>query len=302
LALYLQAEKISKSFGDFKAVDEVSIQIEPGKCFALLGPNGAGKTTTIDMLIGLQKPDNGKVEVFGKAYSSARSKIYSEIGIVLQQTNLYKKFTVHETLSLFASFYEDSEKPEDMIDLLQLKSKTNERLEKLSGGMKQRLHLACALIHKPKLLFLDEPTTGLDPQSRQLLWSLIESLKKERECGILLTTHYMEEAEHLADSVGIIDHGKIIEQGSPHELIQKLSFKNSMIIEVENSFDQKVLNAKGFESNFKGLLEKRFDQFDDGISADLSQVSEMEGIKNISFRQSNLEDVFIKHTGRGIRD
>ncbi len=302
MALYLQADKISKSFGDFKAVDEVSIQIEPGNCFALLGPNGAGKTTTIDMLIGLQKPDQGQVQVFGKSFQNAKSSIYSEIGIVLQQTNLYKKFTVHETLSLFASFYENSESPNDLIELLQLKSKTNERIEKLSGGMKQRLHLACALIHKPKLLFLDEPTTGLDPQSRQLLWSLIEGLKKERGCGILLTTHYMEEAEHLADLVGIIDHGKIIEKGSPHELIQKLAFKNSMIVEVENDFDQSILNAKGFETNFKGLLEKRFDQFDDQISSDLSKVSEMTGIKNISFRQSNLEDVFIKHTGRGIRD
>ena len=297
---FLEANDISKSFGDLVAVDKVNIQIKPGHCFALLGPNGAGKTTTIDMLIGLKKPDSGSVVVMGQDFKKNAKKIFEQIGVVLQQTNLYKKLTVRETLSLFSSFYKDVEPIEKMLDLLELNSKADERLEKLSGGLKQRLHLACALIHKPKLLFLDEPTTGLDPQSRQLLWKLIQSLKAENGCSIILTTHYMEEAEFLADDVGIIDHGKIIEQGSPHALIQKLSFKNSMVVEVEEKVDS--FEEKSFELNSKGFSEKRFDDFDDDISQLLKKVSHMKKVKNISFRQSNLEDVFMKFTGRGIRD
>ncbi|MEI9812885.1 MAG: ABC transporter ATP-binding protein [Acidobacteriota bacterium] len=185
-----------------------------GECFGLLGPNGAGKTTTIEICEGLTDPDAGVVEVLGLRWETHARELRERLGIQLQETQLAEKITVLETVQLFRSFFRQGPSPEDLIGLVQLQEKRDARVGTLSGGQKQRLALACALAGNPDLLFLDEPTTGLDPQARRQLWDLITQFKKDGRT-ILLTTHYMDEAEQLCDHVAIIDHGKSIALGTP---------------------------------------------------------------------------------------
>jgi ABC-2 type transport system ATP-binding protein len=205
------------------AVNGLDLTVGAGECFGLLGPNGAGKTTTIEILEGLTLPDSGDVEILGTAWreGAAGRALRERLGIQLQETQLADKLTVTETLALFRSFYKQSHTVDEVLALVELEEKRKARVVTLSGGQKQRLAVACALVSKPELLFLDEPTTGLDPQSRRQLWDII---RRFRAAGgtVLLTTHYMEEAERLCDRVAIMDHGKIIAQGTPKELIASL--------------------------------------------------------------------------------
>jgi ABC-2 type transport system ATP-binding protein len=203
------------------AVDGLSLAVTRGECFGLLGPNGAGKTTTIEILEGLLAPDEGSVEVFGLRWSSHEAELRQRLGIQLQETQLSEKLTVEETLRLFRSFYARGPTIPELLDTVELQGKRRSWVGRLSGGQKQRLSVACALAGDPELLFLDEPTTGLDPQLRRQLWDV---LGRFRAAGgtILLTTHYMEEAETLCDRVGIVDHGRIIALGTPAELIASL--------------------------------------------------------------------------------
>jgi len=205
------------------AVAGLDLTVAAGECFGLLGPNGAGKTTTIEILEGLTPPDTGDVEILGTPWrdGAAGRALRERLGIQLQETQLADKLTVNEVLGLFRSFYRQSHTVEEVLALVELEEKRNARVVTLSGGQKQRLAVACALVSKPELLFLDEPTTGLDPQSRRQLWEII---RRFRAAGgtVLLTTHYMEEAERLCDRVAIMDHGKIIAQGTPKELIASL--------------------------------------------------------------------------------
>jgi ABC-2 type transport system ATP-binding protein len=212
---------LRKSYGDVKAVDGLDLEIRAGECFGLLGPNGAGKTTTIEICEGLLDRDEGDLQLLGMTWENEPDALKEKLGIQLQDTQLSEKLTVKETLELFRSFYEKGRAVETVIDLVQLDEKKNARVGTLSGGQKQRLAIACALVGDPELLFLDEPTTGLDPQSRRQLWSLIEEFKATGRT-ILLTTHYMDEAEKLCDRVAIVDHGHIIAQGTPHELIDSI--------------------------------------------------------------------------------
>lgn len=212
---------LRKSYGDVRAVDGLDLEIRPGECFGLLGPNGAGKTTTIEICEGLLDRDEGDVQLLGMTWEGQADGLRERLGIQLQDTQLSEKLTVTETLELFRSFYQKGREVSAVIDLVQLEEKRNARVGTLSGGQKQRLAIACALVGDPELLFLDEPTTGLDPQSRRQLWSLIEEFKSTGRT-ILLTTHYMDEAEKLCDRVAIVDHGHIIAQGSPHELIDSI--------------------------------------------------------------------------------
>lgn len=221
----LRARGLRKNFKNLVAVDGVDLAVEPGECLALLGPNGAGKTTTVEMLEGLLPPDAGVVEVFGKDLKANRREILEGVGVLLQETNLYKRYTVRETLALFGSFYRTAKEPEEIMERLSLTDKADVQLRKLSGGQKQRAYLGCALVNDPKLLFLDEPTTGLDPQARRAIWELLGALKTEGR-GILLTTHYMEEAERLADRVAVIDHGKIIAEGRTKDLTKDGSLED----------------------------------------------------------------------------
>ena len=210
-----------KRYGDVVAVDGLSFAVDRGECFGLLGPNGAGKTTTIEILEGLLEPDSGEVEILGLQWRTHERELRQRLGIQLQETQLSEKLTVEETLRIFRSFYHRGRTIDELLRIVELESKRASWVGKLSGGQKQRLAIACALAGAPDLLFLDEPTTGLDPQSRRQLWEL---LKRFRADGgtIVITTHYMDEAEILCDRVAIVDHGKMITEGSPQDLIASL--------------------------------------------------------------------------------
>ena len=219
--LAVRCEGLRKHYGDVVAVDGLSLHVERGECFGLLGPNGAGKTTTIEILEGLLTPDAGDVEVLGLRWRSDEHALRQRLGIQLQETQLADKLTVEETLRLFRSFYHRGLPIDELLGMVELESKRRSAVGKLSGGQKQRLSIACALAGRPDLLFLDEPTTGLDPQSRRQLWDV---LGRFRAAGgtVLLTTHYMDEAETLCDRVAIVDHGKLIALGTPKDLIASL--------------------------------------------------------------------------------
>ena len=217
----LSVRGLRKAYKDVVAVDGIDLDVHPGECFGLLGPNGAGKTTTIEICEGLTEADGGEVRVLGRSWSSDARELRERLGIQLQDTQLTDKLSVAETLRLFRSFYRQGITVEDAIGLVQLQEKRNARISDLSGGQKQRLALACALVGDPELLFLDEPTTGLDPQARRQLWDLITAFKSKGRT-ILLTTHYMDEAEQLCDRVAIMDHGHIIALGTPNELMSQV--------------------------------------------------------------------------------
>jgi ABC-2 type transport system ATP-binding protein len=217
----LRVEGLKKAYDEVVAVDGLNLQVETGECFGLLGPNGAGKTTTIEICEGLLAADSGSVEVLGRRWESDANDLRELLGIQLQDTQLSEKLTVDETLTLFQSFYRDARDVGDVIDQVELGEKRYSRVGGLSGGQKQRLAVACALVGDPQLLFLDEPTTGLDPVSRRQMWELISKFQAEGRT-IVLTTHYMEEAERLCDRVAIVDHGRIIALGTPRELIDKV--------------------------------------------------------------------------------
>jgi len=212
---------LKKSYGDVVAVDGLDLEVRHGECFGLLGPNGAGKTTTIEICEGLLASDAGDVVVLGQTWEANADELRERLGIQLQDTQLADKLTVRETIDLFRSFYRRSRDAKDVIEKVQLDEKTNARVGTLSGGQKQRLAIACALVGDPELLFLDEPTTGLDPQSRRQLWGLIEDFRSTGRT-IVLTTHYMDEAERLCERVAIVDHGHVIAMGSPNELIETI--------------------------------------------------------------------------------
>jgi ABC-2 type transport system ATP-binding protein len=217
----LSVQGLRKAYSDVVAVDGLDLEVRSGECFGLLGPNGAGKTTTIEICEGLLAADSGRVEVLGRRWETDADQLRQLLGIQLQETQLSEKLTVEETLTLFQSFYREPRDIGDVIDKVELGEKRSSRVGGLSGGQKQRLAVACALVGNPELLFLDEPTTGLDPQSRRQFWDLIEKFQAEGKT-ILLTTHYMEEAERLCDRVAIVDHGHVIALGTPNELMESI--------------------------------------------------------------------------------
>ncbi|HEX9382773.1 MAG TPA: ABC transporter ATP-binding protein [Gemmatimonadaceae bacterium] len=217
----LRVQGLRKAYDDVVAVDGLDLQVQTGECFGLLGPNGAGKTTTIEICEGLLAADSGSVEVLGRHWESDARDLRELLGIQLQDTQLSEKLTVDETLTLFQSFYREARDVGEVINQVELEEKRNSRVGALSGGQKQRLAIACALVGNPQLLFLDEPTTGLDPVARRQLWDLISKFQAEGKT-IVLTTHYMEEAERLCDRVAIVDHGHVIAMGTPRDLIDSV--------------------------------------------------------------------------------
>src|SRR5215510_14298367 len=216
------------------AVNGLDLAIETGECFGLLGPNGAGKTTTIEILEGLLDATRGEIAILGMKWGQADDNIRQVLGISLQETKLSEKLTVLETLTMFRSFYHQGISAREALERVSLEEKLDARVGKLSGGQKQRLAVACALIGDPKLLFMDEPTTGLDPQSRRQLWDIIRTFKSQGRT-VLLTTHYMDEAERLCDRVAVVDHGKVIAEGSPRELIASLGGEHVLDFSLMNS-------------------------------------------------------------------
>jgi ABC-2 type transport system ATP-binding protein len=212
---------VRKFFKEVKAVNGVSFKIQPGEFLALLGPNGAGKTTLVEMIEGLQFPDEGEILIAGKRWKNNRQELHQIIGISLQETRFMEKLTAFETMRLFASFYKlNSERVNEVIEMVGLDEKKKAYVGNLSGGQRQRLALGIALLNKPQLLLLDEPTTGLDPNARREIWNILTNLKKEQNTSLVLTTHYMEEAEFLCDRIIIMDHGEILTEGSLHEILE----------------------------------------------------------------------------------
>lgn len=226
----LRVANLRKSYGDVVAVNGLDLEVPAGQCFGLLGPNGAGKTTTIEICEGLTSPDSGVVEVLGRQWARDGDDLRQRLGIQLQDTQLTDKLTVTETVRLFRSFYRQGPSAEEAIALVRLEEKRAARVVTLSGGQKQRLALACALAGDPELLFLDEPTTGLDPQARRQLWELIETLRHAGKT-ILLTTHYMDEAERLCDDLAIMDRGAVIARGTPRGLIESIGDGHAATLE-----------------------------------------------------------------------
>ena len=304
----LRVRQLRKAYKDVVAVDGLDLEVQAGECFGLLGPNGAGKTTTVEICEGLTAPDSGEVEVLGLRWSSDASQLRQRLGIQLQDTQLSEKLTVYETVRLFRSFFRQGAGASSVIARVQLEEKQNSRVGDLSGGQKQRLALACALVGDPDFLFLDEPTTGLDPQARRQLWELIEEFKKSGRT-ILLTTHYMDEAEHLCDRVAIIDHGKQIALGSPRELIASNCAEQMVEFTAGNS--SKSVDVPALQ-RIDGVREVRTEN-----GAVLLQVSELHTVvprllaeltrQNVALTElrthsATLEDVFVSLTGRHLRD
>jgi len=294
--------------GKVEAVRGLNLEIQTGECFGLLGPNGAGKTTTIEILEGLLQPTSGEVTILGHTWQQNPRELREWLGISLQETRLSEKLTVRETIELFSSFYREPRLSSEVLEQLQLTEKTDAWVGKLSGGQRQRLAVATALVGNPKVLFLDEPTTGLDPQSRHQLWDIIRSFQRNGGT-VLLTTHYMDEAERLCDRLAIIDHGQIIAEGTPSDLIDRLGGHHVVEFSVSGNSDSTRLDLwralPGVESvrHDDGLMNLNVREPHRTIPALLDAVeSQGAQLLHLTTRQASLEDVFVRLTGRHLRE
>ena len=306
----IECRDLRKTYdGKVEAVRGLSLQIEGGECFGLLGPNGAGKTTTIEILEGLLEPTSGEVTILGRSWQKNQREVREWLGISLQETRLSEKLTVRETIELFASFYREPRSADEVLDDLQLGEKADAFVGKLSGGQRQRLAVATALVGNPRVLFLDEPTTGLDPQSRRQLWDIIRNFQRSGGT-ILLTTHYMDEAERLCDRLAIVDHGQIIAEGTPSQLIEQLGGHHVVEFEASgNSADGAALESwralPGVESvrHDDGLVSLTVREPHLTIPALLGAVEKHGSqLLHLTTRQASLEDVFVNLTGRHLRE
>ncbi len=311
----IEAENLTKKFGSLIAVDHIDIKVKRGEIFGFLGPNGAGKTTTINMLITLLKPDEGWATVAGYDVVKEASSVRQSIGIIFQDMTIDRNLTAYENLYIHGKLYgirgsELKKRIDEVLEFVELKEWKNVILRKFSGGMIRRLEIARGLMHLPKVLFMDEPTLGLDPQTRVHIWEYIERLRKENDVTILLTTHYMEEAERLSDRVAIIDHGKIIALDTPQNLINSLG-GDVIYIHLETSENaekfKEIIKENGLISNIKvvkggqiALTVKNAPE----VTPKLFDIAHTENIKikEIVYHRPTLEDVFLQLTGRKIRE
>jgi ABC-2 type transport system ATP-binding protein len=310
----IQCRDLRKTYdGKVEAVRGLNLEIQTGECFGLLGPNGAGKTTTIEILEGLLQPTSGEVSILGHSWRENAREMREWLGISLQETRLSEKLSVRETVELFASFYREPRWSDEVLEELQLTEKADSWVGKLSGGQRQRLAVATALVCNPKILFLDEPTTGLDPQSRRQLWDIIREFQRGGGT-VLLTTHYMDEAERLCDRLAIVDHGEIIAEGSPPDLIERLGGHH--VVEFAVSAAKTGGNSDGAAvAAWRALPSVESVREDDGmvalsvkephltIPALLDAVGKQGSVlEHLTTRQASLEDVFVRLTGRHLRE
>ena len=315
----IQCRDLRKTYdGKVEAVRGLNLEIHTGECFGLLGPNGAGKTTTIEILEGLLDPTSGEVSILGHSWRENAREMREWLGISLQETRLSEKLTVRETVDLFASFYREPRSSEEVLEQLQLTEKADSWVGKLSGGQRQRLAVATALVCNPKILFLDEPTTGLDPQSRRQLWDIVREFQRSGGT-VLLTTHYMDEAERLCDRLAIVDHGEIIAEGSPADLIERLGGHHVVEFAVGAAIAREAktnVNSDGASLNaWRALPSVESVHEDDGmvalsvkephltIPALLDAIGKQGStLQHLTTRQASLEDVFVRLTGRHLRE
>jgi ABC-2 type transport system ATP-binding protein len=308
MAVAIQCRDLRKTYdGKVEAVRGLNLEIQVGECFGLLGPNGAGKTTTIEILEGLLQPTSGEVSILGHSWTENEREMREWLGISLQETRLSEKLTVRETIDLFASFYREPRPTEEVMEQLQLTEKADSWVGKLSGGQRQRLAVATALVCNPKILFLDEPTTGLDPQSRRQLWDIIRAFQQNGGT-VLLTTHYMDEAERLCDRLAIVDHGQVIAEGTPPDLINRLGGHHVVEFSVSGNHTAALAawrNLPSVESvrEDNGLIALNVKQPHLTIPALLEAIQTQDGtLQHLTTRQASLEDVFVNLTGRHLRD
>jgi ABC-2 type transport system ATP-binding protein len=298
-----------KRYGDVTALAGLDLEVHAGECFGMLGPNGAGKTTTVEILEGLRVPDDGEVEVLGDRWQGDNLPLRKRLGIQLQETKFPEKLQVREVVALFRSFYPRGYAIADLLALVGLEEKATAQVRTLSGGQKQRLSLGCALVGDPELLFLDEPTTGLDPQSRHQTWGIVESLKA-RGRTVLLTTHYMEEAARLCDRVGVVDHGRMIALGTPKELISSLGAEHVIEFSVDDTASVAIEeNALRALPSVKAAAREgaswrlTVGEVHRAVPELLVLLAERNAAPTeLTTHHATLEDVFMSLTGRRLRD
>jgi len=302
----IRARGLRKRYGGVVAVDGVDLTVYRGEVFGILGPNGAGKTTTLEMIEGLRKPDDGEIEVAGYDAVREPGKLKRIIGVQLQTTALFDYLSVEETLALFADLYGVDGSREHVWHLLKMVSLTEKkdaRVDQLSGGQQQRLSVALALVNDPRVVFLDEPTTGLDPQARRNMWELVREIRSEGRT-VVLTTHYMEEAEELCDRVAVMDHGRVLVCDAPLALIRSLDMDATVLVTIDGPMGglEGLPEVRGVEREGDDL-RLRTSNAQDTIVGLMRLASENGArLRNLSVRSANLEDVFIAYTGRSLRD
>lgn len=289
----IEVKNLTKVYGDIIAVNNISFNVRKGEIFSLLGPNGAGKTTTVEMLEMIRKPTSGEIKIF-----DSKTDIKENIGILPQKFQSFERLSVRETLKYFSSLYEKRIDIDELLNLIGLKEVEGIMYKNLSGGLKRRVGVAIALVNDPELIFLDEPTTGLDPAARRSLWEVIKNLKK-RGKTIILTTHYMEEAQYLADRVAIMHRGKIIAMDEPHKLIERYGDKTKLIIKGADGNLKEILPSIKYSSSREAVMEID----DEGDIASIILQLKKGGIRyeRIEIERANLEDVFLKLTGAKLR-
>jgi ABC-2 type transport system ATP-binding protein len=301
----IRVTDLRKSYGETRAVDGVTFQVPAGTVFGLLGPNGAGKTTTVEVLEGLRTPDSGTVEVLGVDAVKEPDRLKPRVGVSLQTAALYPRLTVVELLDLFRSFYRRTLPTDELIGMMDLGEKRSSRTQELSGGQRQRLSVALALVNDPELVFLDEPTTGMDPAARRALWDVVLGLKRGGR-SVLLTTHYLEEAEVLCDRVAIMDHGRILEEGTVEELVSRHFKERAVRFDAIEGLDDARLGAMPGVASVKRedgavLVYSRDVAATIGAVLDAAESLGVEPA-NLGVRRATLEDVFLDLTGRALRD